>query len=208
MNLLAQLAQLNAYRTQLLDEFLPGFQTPDAVEGEPETRAQFIIGLVRNGIIILFIIVVIVAIVYAAIAGLKYIRSEGAADEIEEAQEAIKQVLIGVAVAFVGVILIIVINSIFAPNTDVTLAMRCFLGEFDVCADANEDGSGGSSSGSSGSTASDIDGDGFPDNMEGACSSLRVNTEDTLLPARSSAQSEIIEDWQENRVCPEDNIFE
>src|SRR5690242_12766078 len=96
-----------------------GFTNP--ATDNPQTNAEFIIGLIRNGLIILFIAVIILAIVYSAMSGLKFIQSQGASDKVEEARESIKYVLIGVAASFIGVIGVVVISNIFAPATAATL---------------------------------------------------------------------------------------
>jgi amino acid transporter len=97
------------------------------------TNAQLLIGVIRNALILLFIVIIIFAVVYAALSGLKYIQSGGASDKIEEATESIKYVLIGVAVAFIGVIGVVIISNIFAPDTDAELSLRCFLGDLHLC---------------------------------------------------------------------------
>jgi len=101
--------------------------------GDGLSTAQFIISIVRNGLIILFAIVVIFAIIYSATAGLKFVTSEGASDKVEEAREAIKNVLIGVAASFMGVIGVFIISNIFSPNTSAELSLRCFFGDFYTC---------------------------------------------------------------------------
>jgi len=97
------------------------------------STAGFVIAIVRNGLILLFAIVVIFAIIYSAQAGLKFVTSEGASDKVEEAREAIKNVLIGVAAAFVGVIGVFIISNIFSPNTSAEFSLRCFFGDFYTC---------------------------------------------------------------------------
>lgn len=97
------------------------------------SNAQFIISLIRNGLILLFAVVVVAAVIYAAISGLKFVRSEGASEKVEEAQESIKFTLIGVAAAFLGVIGVVVISAIFSPNTQAELGLRCAFGDFELC---------------------------------------------------------------------------
>lgn len=109
-----------------------GIQNPVS-GGDGATTAQFIISIVRNALIVLFAVVTIFAIVYSATAGLKFVTSEGASDKVEEAREAIKNVLIGVGAAFIGVIGVFIISSIFSPNTNAEMSLRCFFGDFYIC---------------------------------------------------------------------------
>lgn len=98
-----------------------------------QTNAELIVGLVRNGLILLFVVIVIAAIFYAALSGLKFVRSQGASDQVEEAQESIKYTLIGVGVAFIGVILVVLIASVFQPNSSADISLRCVFGDFNLC---------------------------------------------------------------------------
>lgn len=81
--------------------------------GTPGTTTKFLINLLTNGLILLFTGIIIVAIVYAALAGLKYIRSQGESEKVEEAQNALRSVFIGVASVFIGIIGVVVISGIF-----------------------------------------------------------------------------------------------
>ncbi len=82
-----------------------------------ETAIDTIITFIGNLIVVLFAVVVIFAIIYAILSGLKYIQSQGASDKVEEASEAIKNVLIGVVVAFVGTIIVVLISAGFGIST-------------------------------------------------------------------------------------------
>lgn len=97
------------------------------------TTAQFIIGIIRNAIVLVFALLVIFAIVYSLISGYKFITSQGASEKVEEARESIKYVLIGFAAAFIGIIGIFIISGIFSPNTDAENSLRCFFGDFYAC---------------------------------------------------------------------------
>ncbi len=85
--------------------------------GPPGTTTNFIINLLTNGLILMFTIVIVIAIVYAVLAGLKYIQSQGESDKVEEAQNALKSVFIGVLVVFVGVVIVVVIAGIFTNQS-------------------------------------------------------------------------------------------
>jgi hypothetical protein len=102
-------------------------------DGTTATSAQVIVSVIRNGLVIFFAIIVIAAIIYAAYSGLKFIRSQGASDKVEEATEAIKYTLIGLGVAFIGVIAVIIVSGIFADGTMTNLSLRCALGDFQLC---------------------------------------------------------------------------
>lgn len=83
-------------------------------QGGPGTTVLFIINVTRNALILLFAVIILVAIFYTASAGLKYIRSEGESDKIEEAQNALRAVFIGILATFIGVIGVFVITGIFS----------------------------------------------------------------------------------------------
>lgn len=96
----------------------------------PGSTAGFILGLLSNGLILLLTVVIIVAIVYAALAGLKYIRSQGETEKVEEAQNAIRSVFIGIAVVFVGIIGVVLIAGVFAnPGADQVQTAICTFAE-------------------------------------------------------------------------------
>jgi hypothetical protein len=117
-----------------MDQFLEGLiNNPLPNDAGADTTADFVVGLVKNGLILVFAVVVLIGVVYAALAGYKYIRSEGDADEVQGAQEAIKSVLIGVGAAFVGVLAIIIINAVFAPGSGADAAIRCAAGDINAC---------------------------------------------------------------------------
>lgn len=111
-----------------------GIQIASPVQsGSALSAAQFTISIIRNGLILFFAAVVIIAIVYAGLAGIKFIRSEGASDQVEEARNSITYTLLGVAVAFIGIIAVVLVSSAFAPNTATELSLRCTFGDFELC---------------------------------------------------------------------------
>lgn len=87
-------------------------------DGPPGETVNFFLGLITNGLVLLFVGVILLAIIYSALAGIKFIRSQGEADKVEEAQSAIRNVLIGVASVFIGVIGVIVITGIFSDDQE------------------------------------------------------------------------------------------
>ncbi len=94
---------------------LPGAANVPTEAGD---AVDAIITFVGNLIVVLFAVVVIFAIIYAILSGIKYIQSQGASDKVEEASEAIKNVLIGVVVAFVGTIVVVLISAGFGINPE------------------------------------------------------------------------------------------
>lgn len=101
------------------ETFLGDFINLDLVpEGPAGTTVNYVLDLITNGLVLLFVGVILIAIVYAAMAGIKFIRSQGEADKVEEAQNAIKNVLIGVASVFLGVIGVIVITGVFTDDRE------------------------------------------------------------------------------------------
>jgi hypothetical protein len=108
-------------------DILPGGLGTSATSVAGTSQSSFLISLIRNGLILFFAVIVIAAIIYAANSGLKFIRSQGASDKVEEATEAIKYTLIGLGVAFLGVIAVIIVSGIFADGSDVSTAIDCFF---------------------------------------------------------------------------------
>mgnify|MGYP007125673514 CR=1 FL=1 len=72
--------------------------------------------VVTNGMTVLFIVVFVVAVFYTFMAAIKYIRSEGNEQKVEEAKNAIKAVLFGVAAMFIAIIGILLINAFFGGS--------------------------------------------------------------------------------------------
>lgn len=111
-----------------MEEFLKtGFQAqglfgdlPGAgnAPSSPEAAVDTIVSFIGNFIVLLFAIVVVFAIIYAILSGIKYIQSQGVSDKVEEASESIKNVLIGVVVAFVGTIVVVLISAGFGIDPD------------------------------------------------------------------------------------------
>jgi len=94
-----------------------------------------IVNIVKTIIILLVVFLIIAAIIYAIISGFKYISSQGESSKVEEAQESIKEVLIGLVLAFVGIVLVIIISNVFstASSTNITKQLDCILaGKFDA----------------------------------------------------------------------------
>ncbi len=116
----------------MLDTFI-NIGGTDAIGTDATTNAQLAVGIVRNGLILLFVAMIILAILYAITSGIKFMRAQGDSGEIEEATESIKYVVIGVGFAFVGIILVILIGNIFTPASSVTLSLRCFFGDLYMC---------------------------------------------------------------------------
>ncbi len=117
---------MNEFMRELFDgvlrlDFIP--------TGEPGTTTNFVIGSIRNLLILVFSGVIILAIIYIVVAGLKYIRSQGETDKIEEAQEAIKSVFIGILAVFIGIIGVVVLSGIFTnpAASEVRRAMCSFI---------------------------------------------------------------------------------
>lgn len=111
----------------LLDGILPDFlKTSFNTDG---STSELVISLIRNGLTLLFAAVILIAIVYAVIAGLRFITSQGEADKVEQAKESLKNVMIGLVVSFLSVIIIMVVQSIFTNDGDtaVTDTLECVL---------------------------------------------------------------------------------
>ncbi len=117
------------FRVGLLGGVSGGLDVPNGTDGAIDAIVNFI----SNLLVVLFAVVVIFAIIYAILSGIKYIQSQGASDKVEEASEAIKNVLIGVVVAFVGTIVVVLISAGFGINPDTgrggaaRTAIKCLL---------------------------------------------------------------------------------
>ncbi|MEI6462573.1 MAG: hypothetical protein WCO33_02790 [bacterium] len=84
------------------------------------TTGVTVTNLIMSILTLLFIVVFIVAIVYTFLAAIKYIRSEGNEQKVEEAKNAVKAVLFGVGAMFVAILGIILINALFGGASDPT----------------------------------------------------------------------------------------
>jgi hypothetical protein len=85
--------------------------------GPPGTVTKYILTLLSNGLILFFSVIILIAIFQAALAGLKYITSQGEAEKVEEAQNALKSVFIGLLAVFVGVIVVVILGGVFLDTT-------------------------------------------------------------------------------------------
>ena len=81
--------------------------------GDGESNVSTVIALVQLALALIFIGIIIVAIFVIIKAAVKYIRSEGTAEKVEEAKNAIKQVFMGIGALFFGIIGIILILVLF-----------------------------------------------------------------------------------------------
>ncbi|MFW5702561.1 MAG: hypothetical protein ACOCXP_01190 [Candidatus Dojkabacteria bacterium] len=110
----------------ILGDILPSWLRTSFGSG---TTSDLVISLIRNGLTILFGAVVLLAVIYSAIAGIKFITSGGEETKVTEAKEAIKNVMIGLLAAFLSIIVIFIIQGIFADGADnaVQDALVCFL---------------------------------------------------------------------------------
>ncbi|MFQ5493458.1 MAG: hypothetical protein ACE5DX_04835 [Candidatus Dojkabacteria bacterium] len=81
--------------------------------------AGFLTSRIQLALILALGAVVLVAVVYAIVAAIKYISSQGDAGKIEEAQKAIKAIFLGVAsmlIAIVGIVLVFVFFGAVRPD--------------------------------------------------------------------------------------------
>jgi len=80
--------------------------------GEDGTGASgFVTSRVQLGLVLALGAVVLIAVVYAIMAAIKYIQSQGDAGQIEEAQKAIKAIFLGIGamlIAIVGIVLVFI----------------------------------------------------------------------------------------------------
>lgn len=91
--------------------FGAGSLCSDKVEGKPAVDAA--VALVRLSLQLIFIGIIIISIYIIIRAAIKYIRSEGDDQKIQDASKAIKSVFIGIAALFIGIIGIVIILAFF-----------------------------------------------------------------------------------------------
>ena len=71
------------------------------------------------GLTILFVIVFIVAIVYSALAAIKFISSQGDSGKLEESKAAVKAILFGFAAMLIAIVGIFVVIWALGGGTDI-----------------------------------------------------------------------------------------
>ncbi|MEI6887070.1 MAG: hypothetical protein WCK31_02420 [bacterium] len=95
----------------LIPTFLdPLVKAGSSLGTEPGTST---VTLLSSILTIVFIVVFLVAIVYTFMAAIKYIRSEGNEQKVEEAKNAVKAVLFGVGAMFVAILGVVLISAFF-----------------------------------------------------------------------------------------------
>ncbi len=72
--------------------------------------------LAKNGLQLAFAFLIISLVVMSAIAGYRYITSEGEDDKIQEALATVKNIFLAIIVGFVAIIILSIIAAIFWPN--------------------------------------------------------------------------------------------
>lgn len=102
--------------------FLEGLRFADSlctgdIEGGADTALTTGQELVQFGLSLVFVGIIAFAIFIIIKAALKYIRSEGNEEEVQEAQKAIKNVFVGIGALIVGVIGLVIILGIFNSGT-------------------------------------------------------------------------------------------
>jgi hypothetical protein len=70
-------------------------------------------GFIRLALTLAFGVVILAAVAYSIMSAIKYIRSQGDAGKVEEANKAIKAIFQGVAMMFVGIIGVVIVFFIF-----------------------------------------------------------------------------------------------
>lgn len=78
-----------------------------------EKAVSDVVAFARLGLSLIFIGIILIAVYVIIKAAVKYIRSEGNEDKIQEAQKAIKQVFVGIGALFVGLIGLVIIIVFF-----------------------------------------------------------------------------------------------
>lgn len=115
VGLTGSLALLLVPVTVKAQSFLPDFLKPLFERKFDDPGAQ-VTAVISSVLTVIFIVVFVVAIVYTFIAAIKYIRSEGNEQKVEEAKNAVKAVLFGVGAMFVAILGIVLITALFGIN--------------------------------------------------------------------------------------------
>lgn len=72
--------------------------------------------LIQFGIDIVFLVIIIFGIFKVITGALKIIRSEGDSGKIEEGSKTLQNVIVGIAIIFIGVIGLVVVSAIFGAG--------------------------------------------------------------------------------------------
>ncbi len=103
---LVSTARAQSLLPESIQDLLSGWNDADTV-------TERITGFIRLGLTLAFGAVVLVAVLYAILAAIKYIRSQGDAGQVEESNKAIKAIFQGVAAMFIGIIGVVIVFFIF-----------------------------------------------------------------------------------------------
>ncbi|MBN2015417.1 hypothetical protein JW766_01155 [Candidatus Dojkabacteria bacterium] len=79
---------------------------------------------VQWGLTILFVVVFIVAIIYSAMAGIKFMSSQGDASKLEESKAAVKAILMGFAAMIIAIVGIFVVLWLFGAGGEFNNALN------------------------------------------------------------------------------------
>lgn len=101
----ANLAHAQSLLPSFMDEFLNDWNNTNSVDK--------ISGFIRLALTLAFGIVILAAVAYSILAAIKYIKSQGDAGQVEEANKAIKAIFQGVVAMFVGIIGVVLVFFIF-----------------------------------------------------------------------------------------------
>jgi len=92
---------------------LPSFLDDLINNWEGTSTTDKIRGFIRLALTLAFGVVILAAVAYSIMSAIKYIRSQGDAGKVEEANKAIKAIFQGVAMMFVGIIGVVIVFFIF-----------------------------------------------------------------------------------------------
>jgi len=91
-----------------------GFNDPGSADPVEQVRLR-----VQWAVTILFIVVFVIAVVYSALAAIKFISSQGDASKLEESKGAVKAILMGFAAMLISIIGIFFIVWLFNRQTSI-----------------------------------------------------------------------------------------
>ena len=116
-----------ARRPIFASNFLPNYvqEILDKVTGAGHTPSTYVNNRVKSGLTMLFVGVFIVAIVYSALAAIKFISSQGDSSKLEQSKAAVKAILMGFAamlVAIIGIFVILwVLGATSTPGQEIII---------------------------------------------------------------------------------------
>lgn len=108
-----------------INDILEKIGVGESGEVTPATTEKYLTNRVKTGLTLLFVVVFIVAIIYSALAAIKFISSQGESGKLEESKGAVKAILLGfgaMLISIIGIFIILyVLGSEHGPDTTIDI---------------------------------------------------------------------------------------